>query len=100
MGPSYHLCETLVRLILQRPARAGRSVRGTIPLRTSVLRAADQHEEAPMSRDRVKASLSALSAERRRQATARFAVLRTHLEDGVPLTRVAREDGVPPRCES
>jgi len=50
-----------------------------------------------MSRDRVKASLSALSEERRRQATARLAVLRTHLEDGVLLTRVARDAGVPLR---
>jgi len=50
-----------------------------------------------MSRDRVKASFSVLSEERRRQATARFAVLRTHLEDGVPLTRVASGAGVPLR---
>ena len=50
-----------------------------------------------MSRDRVKASFSALSEERRRQAIARFAVLRTHLEDGVPLTRVASGAGVPLR---
>ena len=47
IASAYHFCETLVRLMAQGPAHAGRSVRGTIPLRTAILRATDQHEEAP-----------------------------------------------------
>jgi hypothetical protein len=50
-----------------------------------------------MSRERAKAFFAALSEQRRRQATARFAVLRAHLEDGVPLMRVATDAGVPLR---
>ena len=42
-------------------------------------------------------SLTELTEVRRAQATARFAVLRPHLEDGVPLARAARAAGVPTR---
>jgi hypothetical protein len=39
--------------------------------------------------------LASLSEEQRRKAMERFAVLRPHLEDGVPLLRAARDAGIP-----
>ena len=42
-------------------------------------------------------SFAALDGQQRKQAMARFAVLRSHLEDDVPLTRAAGEAGVPIR---
>ncbi len=39
----------------------------------------------------------ALPEPERERALARFQVLRSHIEDGVPLARAAREAGVPPR---
>ena len=42
-------------------------------------------------------ALANLGDERRRQAMDRFAVLRLHLEDGVPLTRAAADSGIPLR---
>ncbi len=42
-------------------------------------------------------TLSTLPAAQRDAALARFAFLRPHLEDGVPLARLAREGAVPPR---
>ena len=50
-----------------------------------------------MARKRAKASLAAPGEEGQAQAMARFAVLRPHLEESVPLTRAAREAGVPLR---
>ena len=50
-----------------------------------------------MARKRPTASFAALSEEGQAQAMARFAVLRPHLEDGVPLTRAADAAGVPLR---
>ena len=50
-----------------------------------------------MARERTTASLAALGEGGQAQAMARFAVLRPHLEDGVPLTRAATEAGVPLR---
>jgi len=41
--------------------------------------------------------LTGLSSGQREQAMARFAVLRPHLEDGVPLARAAGEAGVAAR---
>lgn len=38
-----------------------------------------------------------LTAEQRRQALARWQVLRPHLEDGVPLVRLAAQRGLPER---
>ena len=43
------------------------------------------------------ASLAGRGEEGRARAMARFAVLRPHLEEGVPLARAAGEAGVPPR---
>src|SRR3954466_3056903 len=42
-----------------------------------------------MTQDKTPASFAALSEDRRAQAMARLAVLRPHLDDGVPLTRTA-----------
>ena len=42
-------------------------------------------------------SFAAMDGQQRKQAMARFAVLRSHLEDDVPLTRAAGEAGVPIR---
>ena len=50
-----------------------------------------------MARERTTASLAALGEGGQAQAMARFAVLRPHLEDGVPLTRAATAAGVPLR---
>ena len=50
-----------------------------------------------MARKRAKTSLAAPGEEGQAQAMARFAVLRPHLEESVPLTRAAREAGVPLR---
>jgi putative transposase len=50
-----------------------------------------------MARERTTASLAALGEGGQARAMARFAVLRPHLEDGVPLTRAATEAGVPLR---
>ena len=50
-----------------------------------------------MARKRARASLAAPGEEGQAQAMARFAVLRPHLEESVPLTRAAREAGVPLR---
>ncbi len=47
-----------------------------------------------MEQDRAAATLAALDEQRRKQAMARFAVLRPCLEEGVPLTRAAGEAGV------
>jgi putative transposase len=47
-----------------------------------------------MTSDRAQAALAALSADRRQQAMARFAVLQPHLEGDVPLTRAAANAGV------
>src|SRR3954453_5395094 len=43
------------------------------------------------------ASLSGLSDEARSRALARFQIIRPFLEDDVPLTRIAREQGLIPR---
>lgn len=43
------------------------------------------------------ASLACLSEQQRKDAMARFAVLRPHLEEEVPLARAARLAGVPGR---
>ena len=50
-----------------------------------------------MAKEGAAATFAALDAQRRGQAMARFAVLRPHLEEGVPLTRAADEAGVPVR---
>ena len=50
-----------------------------------------------MTQDKTPASFAALSEDRRSQAMARLAVLRPHLDDGVPLTRTAAAAGVPLR---
>ena len=50
-----------------------------------------------MARERTAASFATLTEEGRAQAMARFAVLRPHLEDGVPLARAADAAGVPLR---
>lgn len=42
-------------------------------------------------------ALSGLTEEQRLEAMERFAVLRPHIEEGVPLTRAAADDGVPLR---
>ena len=42
-------------------------------------------------------SIAALDEQRRAEAMTRFAVLRPHLEEGVPLPRAACEAGVPVR---
>lgn len=49
-----------------------------------------------MVRERA-ASFATLSEQQRMQAMARFAVLRPHLEEGVPLTRAAAAAGIPLR---
>lgn len=56
------------------------------------------NEEAGMAEDSsTAAALASLSDDRRRQAMDRFAVLRPHLEEGVPLTRAAANAGIPLR---
>ena len=50
-----------------------------------------------MAQDGTVASLAALDERRREQAMARFAVLRPHLEEGVPLARAASHAGIPVR---
>lgn len=50
-----------------------------------------------MAQDKTRASFAALSDDRRAQVMARLAVLRPHLDDGVPLTRTAAAAGVPLR---
>ena len=50
-----------------------------------------------MARERPTASFATLTEEGQAQAMARFAVLRPHLEDGVPLARAADAAGVPLR---
>ena len=50
-----------------------------------------------MTQDKTPASFAALSEDRRAQAMARLAVLRPHLDDGVPLTHTAAAAGVPLR---
>jgi len=47
-----------------------------------------------MTQDKTPASFAALSEDRRAQAMARLAVLRPHLDDGVPLTHTAAAAGV------
>jgi putative transposase len=54
-------------------------------------------QEAAMARERPTASFATLTEEGQAQAMARFAVLRPHLEDGVPLARAADAAGVPLR---
>jgi putative transposase len=50
-----------------------------------------------MARERGTTPLAAPSEEGQARAMTRFAILRPHLEEGVPLTRAAREAGVPSR---
>jgi len=50
-----------------------------------------------MAQEEAAASFAAQDEQRREQAMARFAVLRPHLEDGVPLTRAADGAGIPVR---
>ena len=50
-----------------------------------------------MVQERAATSFAALDEQRRAEAMTRFAVLRPHLEEGVPLTRAASEAGVPAR---
>ncbi len=50
-----------------------------------------------MAQEKAAASFAAQDEQQREQAMARFAVLRPHLEDGVPLTRAADAAGIPVR---
>ena len=50
-----------------------------------------------MVQEAAAAPFATLGEKRRGQAMARFAVLRPHLDEGVPLTRAATESGVPIR---
>ena len=50
--------------------------------------------DTPAQLEPVPASLSSLTDEARSRALARFQVIRPFLEDGVPLTQIAREQGV------
>ena len=50
-----------------------------------------------MTQNGAAASLAALDERRREQAMARFAALRPHLEEGVPLARAASHAGIPVR---
>lgn len=50
-----------------------------------------------MARERAAASFATLTEEGQAQAMARFAVLRSHLEDGLPLAGAADAAGVPLR---
>ena len=50
-----------------------------------------------MMQEGADSSFAALDGQHRKQAMARFAVLRSHLEDDVPLTRAAGEAGIPIR---
>ena len=50
-----------------------------------------------MAQNGAAASLAALDERRREQAMARFAALRPHLEEGVPLARAASHAGIPIR---
>src|SRR4051812_29099138 len=52
------------------------------------------HSTTPGNPEPAPASLSGLSDEARSLALARFRIIRPFLEDGVPLTRVAREQGI------
>src|SRR4051794_38641830 len=59
--------------------------------------AGSRRREAAMTLERRTASLAGRGEEGQARAMARFAVLRPHLEEGVPLARAAGEAGVPPR---
>lgn len=50
-----------------------------------------------MAQQEAATSFAGLDEQRRKQAMIRFAVLRPHLEEGVPLTRAAGEAGIPMR---
>ena len=50
--------------------------------------------DTPAQPEPVPASLSSLTDEARSRALARFQVIRPFLEDGVPLTQIAREQGI------
>ncbi len=56
-----------------------------------------RRERVGMAQEVAAASFAALDEQRRGQAMVRFAALRPHLEEGVPLTRAAGEAGVPVR---
>src|SRR6266568_8439389 len=93
---SYHLNERCRRQVLSAGQRDQRPVRSTIPLRThmdgrwSGVSVMDQEQHlAP--------ALAACTEEARQQAMARFAVLRPHLNEDIPLSEAARDAGVPLR---
>ena len=50
--------------------------------------------QAPTDPESAPASLSGLTDEARSRALARFQAIRPFLEDGVPLTQIAREQGL------
>jgi len=50
-----------------------------------------------MAQEEAAATFAAQDKQQREQAMARFAVLRPHLEDGVPLTRAADAASIPVR---
>ena len=93
---SYHLNERGRRQVLSAGQRDQRPVRSTVLLRTpldrwgSALAVMDQEQD-------VAPALAALTEEQRQQAMARFAVLRSHINEGIPLSEVARAAGVPIR---
>src|SRR5437899_2008964 len=93
---SYHLNERGRRQVLSTGDRDQRPVRSTILFRTpmngrwSGVRAMDQEPN-------MEPALAACTEEERQEAMRRFAVLRPHLNDGVPLPEAARDAGVPLR---
>ena len=99
---SYYLYETLICLELKWFTRALGPVRRRIALRTGAFQEAaiDTGGKPMESNDPKPPSLAELSETQRAQAMARFAVLRPHLEQEVPLQRVAGDAGIPVRISS
>jgi hypothetical protein len=93
---SYHLNETYSKQDLSACERDKRPVRSTIPFRThtdgqgSGFSTMDQEQS-------IEPALAAFTEEERQQAMVRFAVLRPHINEGVPLSEAARDAGMPLR---
>lgn len=70
------------------------TVRRAIPLRT------DEIRRWPSSMDKdeeTKTGMAGLTASQREEAMARFAVLKPHIDEGIPLSEVARDTNTPTR---
>ena len=93
---SYHLNETCCRQVFSACESDKRPVRSTTLLRTHLDRqwsgfgVMDQEQH-------IEPALATFTEEEREQAMARYAVLRPHIDEGIPLSEAARDAGVPLR---